>query len=67
MKCELIKSKQQRILFLFEQLLWRPRAVIDHVLARFPKYNKKIWNHLNRYHRLKQMLKKYNISSPVFY
>jgi len=56
----------QKTGFLAGQLVQRPRHAVDHIADRI---HKKSWNQFNsaaRHDRLKRLLKKYDVPSPVF-
>jgi glycosyltransferase involved in cell wall biosynthesis len=55
-----------KLRFLFGQLQGHPRPVIDLILDRLKKRGWGPWRCANRYGRLKQTLKKYDVPRPVW-
>jgi glycosyltransferase involved in cell wall biosynthesis len=59
-------SKEARLRFLLGQFGQRPRPVVDHVFDYLRKKKWGFWNSTNRYERLRSVLDKYGVLSPVF-
>src|SRR5260370_32455850 len=60
------QSNEEKLRVLFQQLLRRPRPVIDHIVDRLWKRNWGFINCDNRYGHLRRLLNKYGVPSPVF-
>lgn len=64
--CQTAKNRGAKIRFLLEQLVQRPRPVIDYFVARCRGTNWKQSNCAERYGRLRRLLQKYRVPSPIF-
>ena len=64
--CGEARGRGSKARFLLAQLMHRPRQVIDCVEARFRGRQWGQSHNPERYDRLKQVLKRYNVPKPVF-
>jgi glycosyltransferase involved in cell wall biosynthesis len=64
--CNEAEGRGPKARFLLAQLMHRPRQVIDCVAARFRGRQWGQSHNPERYERLKQVLKRYNVPKPVF-